>query len=41
MKSKPHKQKIDDYTRERCEWLLDTSVSTVVARIRARKKKRA
>lgn len=29
-----------DYTRERREWLRDTSVSAVVARIRARKKKR-
>jgi hypothetical protein len=30
-----------DYTRERRAWLRDKSVSTVAARIRARKKKRA
>ena len=30
-----------DYTRERREWLPDTSVSKVAARIRARKKSRA
>jgi hypothetical protein len=30
-----------DYTRERREWLRDTSVATVAARIRARKKSRA
>ena len=30
-----------DYTRERREWLRDKSVSTVAARIRARKKSRA
>ncbi len=29
-----------DYTRERREWLRDKSVSTVAARIRARKKSR-
>lgn len=30
-----------DYTRQRREWLRDTSVSTAAARIRARKKSRA
>ncbi len=30
-----------DYTRERREWLRDKSVSTVAARICARKKSRA
>ena len=30
-----------DYTRQRHEWLHDTSVSTAAARIRARKKNRA
>lgn len=30
-----------DYTRQRHEWLRDTSVSTATARIRARKKNRA
>ncbi len=30
-----------DYTRERRGWLRDKSVSTVAARIRARKKSRA
>jgi hypothetical protein len=29
-----------DYTRQRREWLRDTSVSTAAARIRARKKGR-
>jgi len=41
MKSKPYKQKIGDYTRERRVWLRDASVQSVTARIRARKKTRA
>jgi len=32
--------KIRDYTRQRREWLRDTSVSTAAARIPARKKSR-
>lgn len=34
MKSRRPKQKINDYTRKRREWLRDTSVSTVATRIR-------
>ena len=41
MKLSRHKYKISDYTRERRQHLHDKSVSTVTARIRARKKTRA
>jgi hypothetical protein len=41
MKSSRQKYRISDYTRERREHLRDKSVSTVTARIRARKKTRA
>lgn len=38
---KPRITKIKNYTRERREWLRDTFVQSVAARIRARKKNRA